>query len=131
MLETGMFKGFRKEALNSRKGWKATMGDKRQRILDGIDAWQASLAGTPSRRVERLSSVDGDRRLVWLRYAKQNVPLTAAGDLVGEIGLEQDEAAFWDWMKEQVLAGAYDSGIQQVSDAIRRRLTGSAGGGAG
>jgi len=74
--------------------------------------------------------MDGDRRLVWLRFAKQNVPLTAAGDLVGEIGLEQDEAAFWDWMKEQVLAGAYDSGIQQVSDAVRRRLTGSPGGGA-
>jgi hypothetical protein len=117
-----MFKGFQKEAVNSHKRRKATMEDKRQRILDGIDAWQASLAGMPCKGVERLSGVGGDHRLVWLRYAKQNVPLTAAGDLVGMIGLDQDEAVFWNWMREQVQSGAYDRGIEKVSAAIHRRL---------
>ena len=120
-----MFKGFRKIAVNVHsKGRKATIEYKRQKVVDGIDAWLARNSGEPVKRVQRLSTVEGETRLVWLKYWKQKVPLTAAGDLVGEIGLEPDEAAFWHWMKEQVRAGAYDSGIEQVAAEIGSRFKG-------
>lgn len=92
--------------------------------MDCIDTWLAVIDGRPVKGAQILSKIEGDRRLVWLKYSKQNVPLTAAGDLVGEIELEQDEAAFWHWMREQVEAGVYDAGIEQVSAATYRRLQG-------
>jgi hypothetical protein len=122
-----MFNGFRKEPVQARaKGRKATIDDKRQLVIDRIDAWLAVIDGAPVKGVQRLSKIEGDRRLVWLKYSNQHVPLTGSGDLVGEIEAEQDEAAFWHWMRGRVSAGEYDAGIEQISASTYRRMTGSA-----
>ena len=121
-----VFKGFRKEAARARpKGRKVTIEDKRQVVTDRIDAWVAVINGAPEKGVQRLSKVEGDRRLVWLKYGPQNVPLTESGDLVGEIDITQDEAGFWHWIKERVSAGDYDAGIKQISASTYRRMKGS------
>jgi len=118
-----MFKGYRKEAGRAyAKGRKATIEDKRQLVIDRVDAWLAVIDGAPKKGVQRLSKIEGDRRLVWLKYSNQNVPLTDAGDLVGEIEAGQDEAAFWHWIRERVSAGAYDVGIQEISASTYRRM---------
>lgn len=122
-----MFKGYRKEAVNrSVKGRKTTIDDKRQLVIDQIDAWLAVIGGAPVKGVQRLSRIEGDRRLVWLKYGPQHVPLTESGDLVGEIEATEDEAAFWHWIRERVSVGDYDAGIQQISASTYRRMKGSA-----
>jgi len=122
-----MFKRYHKESVQARaKGRKATIEDKRQLVIDRIDAWLAVINGAPIKGVHRLSKIEGDCRLVWLKYSNQNVPLTDAGDLVGEIEAGQDEAAFWHWIRERVNAGDYDAGIEQVSASTYSRMKGSA-----
>ena len=122
-----MFKRFHKEAVQARKkGRKATIEDKRQVVIDRIEAWLAVIDGAPIKGVQRLSKIEGDCRLVWLKYSNQHVPLTDAGDLVGEIEATQDEAAFWHWMRERVRAGDYDAGIKQISASTYHRMKGSA-----
>jgi hypothetical protein len=118
-----MFKRFHKEAVQAcKKGRKATIEDKRQVVIDRIEAWLAVIDGAPVKGVQRLSKIEGVCRLVWLKYSNQHVPLTDAGDLVGEIEAAQDEAAFWHWMRERVRAGAYDRGINAVAEATYRRM---------
>src|SRR4051794_19603283 len=122
-----MFKGYRKEAVQAKaKGRKAAIKDKRQLVIDRIDAWLAVIDGAPIKGVQRLSKIEGDRRLVWLKYSNQHVPLNDSGDLVGEIEAAQDEAAFWHWIREQVRAGDYDTGIEQISASTYRRMKSSA-----
>jgi hypothetical protein len=122
-----MFKGYRKEAVQAHaKGRKATIEDKRQLVIDRIDAWLAVIDGVPISGVQRLSKIEGDRRLVWLKYSNQHVPLTGSGDLVGEIDAAQDEAAFWHWIRERVRAGDYDAGIEQISASTCSRMKGRA-----
>ena len=91
-------------------------------MIDRIEAWLAVIDGPPIKGVQRLSKVEGDRRLVWLKYGPENVPLTETGDLVGEIDTAQDEAAFWHWIRERVTAGDYDAGIEQISASTYRRM---------
>ena len=125
LVQLSMFKGYRKDAVNrSARGRKATIEDKRQLVIDRIDAWIAVINGASIKGVQRLSKIEGDRRLVWLKYGPQHVPLTGAGDLVGEIDIAQDEAAFWHWMRERVRAGEYDAGINQISASTYRRMQG-------
>ena len=120
-----MFKGYRKEAVNSSvRRPKATIEDKRQLVIDRIEAWLAVIDGAPVKGVQRLSKIEGDRRLVWLKYGPQNVPLTDSGDLVGEIDRAQDEAAFWHCRRDRVNAGDYDAGIKQISASTYRRMKG-------
>jgi hypothetical protein len=120
-----MFTGYTREAINSiQKNPKSGIEGKRQLVVDRIEAWLAVLDGEPTKGVTRLSKIDGDCRIVWLKYSHQNVPLTAAGDLIGVIDLDQDEAAFWHWIRDRVLAGDYDAGIQQIALAVVKRMKG-------
>jgi hypothetical protein len=119
-----MFKGYRKAAVGSgKKGRKTTIREKRQLVIDRIDAWLAILNGEQIKGVQRLSKLEGgSSRLVWLKYGLQNVPLTDSGDLVGEIDAAEDEVAFWQWMRSRVQTGAYDGGIMAVAETIYRRM---------
>ena len=122
-----MFKGYRKEAIHKPgRARRQTIEEKRQLVIERIDAWLAVINGAPKKGVQRLSKIDGNRRLVWMKYSNRNVPLTETGDLVGEIEAAQDEAAFWHWIRERVNAGDYDAGIQQISTSVYRRMKGSA-----
>lgn len=101
---------------------KATIEDKRQLVIDRIDAWLALIDGAPQKGVQRLSKIEGDRRLVWLKYSNQNVPLTKTGDLVGEIDATQDEAAFWHWTLTRggIMAVRRSSSQYLLGDHARR-----------
>jgi hypothetical protein len=118
-----VFKGYRKEVIQKPgRGRRQTIEQKRQLVIDRIDAWLAVIDGAPKKGVQRLSKIEGDRRLVWLKYGHQNVPLTETGDLVGEIEAAQDEAGFWHWIRERVRAGDYDAGIKQIAESTYRRM---------
>ena len=119
-----MFKRYQKEAISRHQRYYKGIEHKRQKVIAGIDAWLAKNRGESVTRVQRLSRIEGEIRLVWLKYSRKNVPLNTAGDLIGEISAQQDEAAFWDWMKRQILAGVYDTGIEQIAATVHRRLQG-------
>ncbi len=121
--EKRMFKGYRKEAVNTkRKGNATTIEERRNQVVRGIDQWIGVIHGLPSKGVVKLSKKQDGDRLVWLKYANRNIPLTPNGDLTGEIDLTLDEVAFWEWMKKKVLKGEYDQGINDIARQIYEQM---------
>lgn len=118
-----MFIAFKKSEEPSREGkYRLTVDCKREVVLKNIAQWVDILHQKPCARVQKLSTLIDGRRFVWLKFGMQNVPLTAAGDLVGEIDPAQDEVEFWHWMTGQIKAGVYDDGILQTSAEIAHRM---------
>ena len=67
-----------------------------------------------------LSRQEGDKRHFRLKFAQRSLALTPKGEDRLTVDLDVDQVEVFEYLKSQVLSGAYDKSIEVISAEIRK-----------
>ncbi len=105
-----------------------TIEAKRTKVVRSITKWLEYLAtentyknDDPKRVIPTwLSRQEGDKRHFRLKFAQRSLALTPKGEDRLTVDLDVDQAEVFEYLKQQVLSGAYDKSIEVISAEIRK-----------
>lgn len=108
-----------------------TIEEKRSKVIKNIETWiEFMQKGKPEHSEKKivapvwLSRTEGGQRHFRLKFAQRNLQIGPKGEERMTTDLSVDPFEVFDYLKERVIAGAYDKSIQKISSEIRAAYQG-------